>query len=201
MIKKLIAVFVTGFFIILLFACTTQQEKSEPGLAEIRDIKDDIANEESNFDEEIIGILDESNGIDLESLEDEIVEPQNENTEPIEIITPQNINADCKSSIEPVSIISKEPEAKSDISTPIVTEPVVLLPSTPEATPVPQPVSTPSPAQPPTLEPPPSPPPVIVEPPPARTICNICEADITGEVATHGTEYLLRNENFSYRVE
>jgi len=39
------------------------------------------------------------------------------------------------------------------------------------------------------------------EPPQARTICNTCGADITGNVPVHGTGHLLKDEPFSYRVE
>ena len=38
-------------------------------------------------------------------------------------------------------------------------------------------------------------------PPPSKTICNTCGADITGNVPTHGTEHMLNDEPFSYRVE
>jgi cytoskeletal protein RodZ len=39
------------------------------------------------------------------------------------------------------------------------------------------------------------------EPPPARTICNTCGADITDNLIEHGTAHLLNDEPFSYRVE
>jgi len=74
--------------------------------------------------------------------------------------------------------------------------------STPEpveqSTPTPQPAPQPIPEQ----TPQPTPPPVvIVTPPPARTICNTCEADITGNLVEHGTTHLINDENFSYRNE
>jgi len=42
---------------------------------------------------------------------------------------------------------------------------------------------------------------VVLEPQPARTICNTCSAVITGDVDSHGTAHLLNDEDFSYRVE
>jgi len=74
----------------------------------------------------------------------------------------------------------------------------------PATEPVQQPISTPQPAPEATPQPTPqpvSPSPPAPEPPPARTICNTCGADITGNVPAHGTMHLLNDENFSYRVE
>ena len=69
----------------------------------------------------------------------------------------------------------------------------------PATEPVQQPISTPQPAPEPTPQP--TPQPVSPSPPPARTICNTCGADITGNVPAHGTMHLLNDEDFSYRVE
>lgn len=68
------------------------------------------------------------------------------------------------------------------------------------ATAQPATVSTPAPTAAPTPVPTPAPTP---EPTPsaARTICNICGADITGNVPAHGDSHLLNGEDFSYRVE
>lgn len=63
---------------------------------------------------------------------------------------------------------------------------------TPKSTPVPTPKQTPRPTPTPEQTP---------EPQESRTICNTCGADITGNVPAHGTEHLLKGENFSYRVE
>ena len=88
--------------------------------------------------------------------------------------------------------------------------------STPKPTATPAPVitptqavmPTPSPSSAPTPEPTPIPTPVpvpVTVPPTApverRTICNICGADITGNVPAHGDSHLLNGEDFSYRVE
>jgi len=66
----------------------------------------------------------------------------------------------------------------------------------PETAPKPEPAPTPTPAPQPTPAPT-----VVVTPPPARTICNTCGADITDNLTAHGTEHLLNGENFSYRNE
>ena len=72
----------------------------------------------------------------------------------------------------------------------------------PAATPTPAPASTPEPkatavpVNPPVHTPAPTP-----KPSTGRTICNTCGEVITGKVAEHGTEHLLKGENFSYRVE
>jgi outer membrane biosynthesis protein TonB len=76
--------------------------------------------------------------------------------------------------------------------------------STPAPQTDPEPVLQPIPIPQPTPEQTPQPasaPPPVAEPPPARTICNTCGADITGNVAAHGTIHLHNDENFSYRVE
>lgn len=96
------------------------------------------------------------------------------------------------------------PQGNTDGNTP--------TPAPPAQTPQPEPEPpAPDPAPPvpvpeleppePTPEPAPAPAPPPVEPPPARTICNICGADITGNVPEHGTGHLLNGEDFSYRVE
>ena len=78
---------------------------------------------------------------------------------------------------------------------------------TPAPQPTPEPVQQPAPTPQPTPQhtpeptPQPTPPPPVAEPPSARTICNTCGADITGNVAAHGTGHMLNDENFSYRVE
>ena len=65
---------------------------------------------------------------------------------------------------------------------------------TPQPTPAPTPAPTPEPTPPPTPEPTP-------EPHVYRTVCITCGADITGNIAEHGTVHMLNDENFSYRVE
>ena len=80
----------------------------------------------------------------------------------------------------------------------------------PVASAAPQPASATEPTSQPTLPPavtpqptpvPTAPPVIVVTPPQARTICNTCSADITDNVAEHGTMHLLAGENFSYRNE
>jgi outer membrane biosynthesis protein TonB len=66
--------------------------------------------------------------------------------------------------------------------------------STPQPTKMPEPTNTPTPH--PTAQPTPT-----STPRQGRTICNICGADITGDVPAHGDSHLLNDEDFSYRVE
>ncbi len=69
-----------------------------------------------------------------------------------------------------------------------------------QVTPAPTLAPTPIPTAPPTPAPAVMPQPVQ-EPSQSRTICNICGADITGNVPAHGDGHLLNGEDFSYRVE
>ena len=89
--------------------------------------------------------------------------------------------------------------------TPTQTPQLTLQPTptpTPQPTPQPTPRPTPRPTPQPTPQPSPTPAPtVVVTPPPARTICNTCGADITDSLIAHGTEHLVKGENFSYRNE
>ena len=102
--------------------------------------------------------------------------------------------------------------APTQTQTPAPTPPPQQQSQTPQTTPAPQqtpeppppPPSAPTPQPTPPPAPQPAPPPApqpVREPPPARTICNTCGADITGNVAGHGTIHLLNDEDFSYRVE
>jgi len=92
--------------------------------------------------------------------------------------------------------------------TPRPTQSTTTTPQAPSQTSTPAPQLAPEPAQQSTPQPQPTPeptpqptPPPIPEPPLARTICNTCGADITGDVPAHGTMHLHNDENFSYRVE
>ena len=100
---------------------------------------------------------------------------------------------------KPTQSTSVTPQAPSQTPTP-APQPTQEPVQQPAPTPQPTPQPTPEPALQPTPQPAPPPPPVA-EPPPARTICNTCGADITGNVAAHGTGHMLNDENFSYRVE
>ena len=72
----------------------------------------------------------------------------------------------------------------------------------PTATPRPEPTSMPTATPAPTNTPAPTPVPTPTSTPrQGRTICNICGADITGNVPAHGDSHLLNDEDFSYRVE
>ena len=75
-------------------------------------------------------------------------------------------------------------------------EPVQQSIQTPQATPEPVPEPIPEPISQPT-----PPPVIIITPPPSRTICNTCGADITSNLVEHGTAHLINDENFSYRNE
>ncbi|MDL2258563.1 hypothetical protein LJC42_05360 [Eubacteriales bacterium OttesenSCG-928-K08] len=87
----------------------------------------------------------------------------------------------------------KQPATPAPVLTPVPTPAPTLAP-----TPIPTAPPTPAPTAPPT------PAPVAMpqqEPSQSRTICNICGADITGNVPAHGDGHLLNGEDFSYRVE
>jgi len=76
--------------------------------------------------------------------------------------------------------------------------PELVQQSIPTPQPIPEPVAEPIPEP---IPQPTSPPPPVTEPPSARTICNTCGADITGNLVEHGTAHLINDENFSYRNE
>ena len=150
----------------------------------------------------IIIILEENSEniiLEGEEISNEIIEQEIAETTVNTPVIPQiDISSGNQQSVTNSTNTSSTPIAVVSNPTP-VTEP---KPAPQVPTPEPAPNPQPPPEQPPTPELPPlQPQPVIVEPPLAKTICNICEADITGIVATHGTIYLLNNENFSYRVE
>ena len=96
---------------------------------------------------------------------------------------------------------ASNPTAPPSVSTPapVPTPTPSSLP--PAQTPWPTPLSSSAPpVQEPTPAPTPTPAPVST-PTETRTICNICGADITGNVPAHGDSHLLGGEDFSYRVE
>lgn len=113
---------------------------------------------------------------------------------------------------EPTSAATPKPTAVPTPKPTTVPTPKQTVAPAPMLTPAPTPAPTLAPTPIPTVKPtpvptaPPTPMPVampqpVQEPPQSRTICNICGADITGNVPAHGDGHLLNGEDFSYRVE
>ena len=199
MSKRIIAISVAALSIFILLSCAAKPSEQEASMHETENTNDADSSKiiiilEENTSENSENIILEGEKISNEIVEQEIAET----TVNTPIIPQIDISSSNQQSVTNSTDSSSVPT--TTVSSPIL--PTTESNPTPPQEPKPKTEPTPTPQPPPTPEPPPpQPPPVIVEPPPARTICNICEADITGNVAAHGTTYLLNDENFSYRVE
>ena len=189
-----------GILTLLFFGCSVEQPENETTLQEIVVILDiDTAFDNVNSEETLL--IGDSQITDSDLITEETVVTEIIKSESCDDVVSQVLIIDT----EPIISSHGSPKTKQIIAS--VTdikpapEPIYVPSQEPTPKPVPTPIPQPTPEPPPTSEHPPSPPLLNVEPPPARTICNICEADITGNVAAHGTIYLLNEENFSYRVE
>jgi len=93
----------------------------------------------------------------------------------------------------------------STTQNPVTDSTPTQTPTMPQQTPESESVSTPQPTptqiSEPSLEPIQTHDPPVQDPPQARTICNTCGEDITNNVPAHGTQHLIYDEDFSYRVE
>ena len=198
MIRKLTVLLLVGL-LISLFGCNKHQNKQEDILSEMIVIYEIEIEKINNTDEDKCRTPEESIITNSEHLENNIVESQEKFFEPVVIIISQNDTTKNNSSEENKIVTSQNLDVTSKTTAPIQEEkPTPISQPIPESNPIPQPLPEPLPMPEPSPQQPPS---VVVEPLPARTICNICETDITGNIAAHGTVYLLNGENFSYRVE
>ena len=185
---------IISVILILFSGCAIEHPEHEPVLAETESIETVV--KETYFEE----VLTLEPIVEIIPLE-ELAESQEKPPEPP--TAPQNRAA------EPVPARTPEPTTVSNPQTP---NPQIASPPTnyqappvqtpePVYEPTPEPVIAENPPElPPAPQPPPEPPPVT-SPSPARTICNTCGADITGNVPAHGTVHLLNGVSFSYRVE
>ena len=201
--KKILTVLLMlSLLVLLLSACADEQMEINP-----QQIEETVVTELVQVQEEEV-----ENIAEVETLPTPEPLP-----EPIKIVEAAVIE---EVTDDPQSITFNTPTEKPASIAPTTPKPTQSTPATSQApsqtpTPTPQPnpepASQPAPTPQPTLRPvpeptpqptpQPAPPPPVAEPPPARTICNTCGADITGNVAAHGTEHMLNDENFSYRVE
>jgi len=210
--KKILTVLLMlSLFVLLLSACADEREGINPQMI------DEIVATELVQEEELEQIA-----------ADEVVPTPEPLPEPIRTIEtvkvqevtddPQSITNNTPTETTAPAATPKPPQSQTPAATPKPTQSAPATSQAPSQTPTPAPQPTPEPVQQhaptpqptpqPTPEPTPQPtpqpappPPPVAEPPPARTICNTCGADITGNVAAHGTQHLLIDENFSYRVE
>jgi len=217
MMKKIAIILMLSVFVLMMSGCNEDTVVIEP-----HPLDETSSHEESMFidDEEVVEervivpiaeISSELDGIketDIVSDNDEVLQQQIENTS----VTPKPTEA----ANTPMPVPTPRPtHTQTPTNTPKPTQPTTPNPTpapqpTPQPTqpsepaPAPQPAPTPQPTPEPTPQPTPAPappPPPPATPPPARTICNTCGADITGNVQAHGTNHLLNDEDFSYRVE
>jgi len=195
---------IVGVLAISFSGCTVNHAGQEQFLSDVS-INEEVEICEVIITEvEVVPILDPNPDKEEVQNVEKIKEPLIKVIVPSEPIIPQNLINDTNAPITTEPFVNTTPIIAS--STPTITQSQqptqATTPNpTPQPTPTPTPTPQPTPEPTPQPTPKPQPPPVIVEPPPARTICNICEADITENVAAHGTAYLLKGENFSYRVE
>ena len=196
--KKIVVILIIGLLAISFSGCNVKQTEQVSFLSEVGIDEKTAVLEVIITEEEKLPTLEPNP--DKEQIPNvmEAKKPQPKEVKSQEPIIPQNLINDTDDTITADPITSTTPTVTARTSTQ-TQQPTQT--STPNPTPTPQPMPTPTPTPQPTPDPTPPPPPVIVEPPPARTICNICGADITDNVAAHGTEYLLKGENFSYRNE
>jgi len=207
--KKIALILTAGVIILLLIGCNAPQVDNEPimqttDIAEIHEIleneivnNDEIEVTEIPIDKELVRNTEVTQISHIEPTDPVIPQNQLSITNPTGI-SEQNATQNLDNTANQTPLPTQElQQSNPNISSEPI--PTTTPNPQPEATPVPTPKPQPEPKPEPTPEP--APQPIVHEPPPARTICNICGADITGAVAEHGTPYLLNGENFSYRVE
>ncbi|MCL2821442.1 MAG: hypothetical protein FWD38_11575 [Oscillospiraceae bacterium] len=206
MLKKVLTTLILSFIVILLSGC---HEEQEPSLMNSPNIVETV-NETLN--ENLVGSETETVIIvqDTTSTLVEVIQPRATTSQPTD--TPETLQTP-EPSPQPTEIpkpqsttqpatTPKPQQAQIQTATPspMQQQPPESSPTPQESSPVsipePIPESTPTPVQAP--EPVPK---LAPEPQNARTICNTCGADITGNVPEHGTAHMLNDENFSYRVE
>ena len=206
--KKTAMILSVGLLAILLISCASQNPVQETYLyntdqfEEVEVLEEDVVLPEEEPVEENVCIVDKE--IDTQIKTDDMPEPvipQNNQTDipPVRVSTPTT-------TVKPITVSNNTTD---NITEPALTpttpsNPAPTPTSTPELTQQPQPTPQPQPQPQPNPTPQPTPepsPPVVHEPPPARTICNTCGEDITGNVPAHGTMHLQNGANFSYRVE
>jgi len=214
MMKRIVVVMVLSLLVLLFTGCNEEQAVITPHLHDDLPLSDEVAQTESAV------IADEIEVTPNTELPPEVVRPLDVSLEQdySEIPQIERINHPTETPTAPTPTATPMPQTtptptprpasqptqtQTPAATPTPTQTQTPAPppqapppqeAPPPATSAPQP--TPEPAPPPQPAPPPAP-----EPPPARTICNTCGADITGNVPAHGTTHLLNDENFSYRVE
>ena len=206
MLKKATTALFLSIIITLLSGCYEPQEPSlpyTPNIAEITfeaEIEDDVESEI-----EIAVIANETAGQEPVEIPQRrvITQPTVESDETPEpptnpLPSPQPTESPMTQSTPQPTITPKPQQtpAQTQISTASSNTPQQPSepPPAPTPEPVPEPTATPVQASETALAPTP-------EPKIARTICNTCGADITGNVAEHGTVHMLNDENFSYRIE
>jgi len=207
MLKKVLTTLILSFIVILLSGC---HEEQEPSLTYSPDIAETVY---ESLNEDYLGLETEAVIIENEtkiSSPIEVVQPREttpqptDTPEPLQKPVPSPQPTDIpkpQSTTQPVSTPKpQQAQTQTTIPSPAQQQPPESFPTPPESPPVsipePIPESTPTLVQAPEPAPKPTP-----EPQTARTICNTCGADITGNIAEHGTVHMLNDENFSYRVE
>jgi len=206
MLKKVLIILILSFIVIWLSGC---HEEQEPSLTYSNDIYETV-NESLNEDyvvleTETIVIAQETTSSTPEVIPSRATTSQQTDTpEPLQTPAPSPLPTEIpKPQSTTQSVTTPKPQQAQTQTTkpsPTQQQPPESSPTPPESPPVssPEPMleSTPTPVQAPEPEPKPTPEPQI-----ARTICNTCGADITGNISEHGTAHMLNDENFSYRVE
>ena len=210
--KKILTVLLMlSLLVLLLSACADEKAEIDPQKIDEIDVTELVQKDESEHITEIETVpTPEPSPEPIRTIETVEVQEVTDGPQSITINTPTE---------KPASTAPTTPKpTQSPTTTPKPTQSVPVTSQIPSQTPTPapqptqepvqQPASTPQPTPQPTPEPalqptpqPAPPPPPVAEPPPARTICNTCGVDITGNVAAHGTGHMLNDENFSYRVE
>ena len=208
MLNKVLTALILSFVVIWLSGC---HEEQEPSLT---------------YDPEVTEIFNESSNEDYRDLETEVVIIENETriSSPVEVIQPRVTTpqpTDIPESLQ-TPVPSPQPtetprpqsasqpittpklqQVQTQTTTPLpmhIQQPSESSPTPPESSPVSNPELMPESTSTPVQAPEPAPKPTP-ETQTARTICNTCGADITGNVPEHGTAHMLNDENFSYRVE
>jgi len=218
--KKLVtAVLMLSFIVFTISGCAVVQTPAEPHPIDEADISTEEMNmEETTADETVITISDEplpeSDPVDnIAVLSNRVDEPQLTEDNP-QNITTQTETVTASPTPQPTITTVVIPQTQLPAPTPRPQATPASQPQptpqptptptpapTPQPTPQPTPAPTPQPTPEPTPAPTPQPTPEPTPTPQARTICITCGADITGNVAPHGTVHLQNGENFSYRVE
>ena len=208
--KKILTVLLMlSLFVLLLSACADEQIETDPQMIDETVVTELVQeNEPEQLTDIEVMLTPEPLPEPIEVIETAEVQEVTNDPQSIMISTPTETSAPTATpkptqsptaTPKPTQSAPATPQAPNQTTTP-APQPTPEPALQPAPTPQPTPQPTPEPTTQPTPQPAPSPPPVA-EPPPARTICNTCGADITGNVAVHGTGHMLNDENFSYRVE